>query len=66
MNKTHLRDIEIQARELINLYSEEDDDKFVLQSLDKYLKIALESEILEQNENEVKINEEIHQGCTKQ
>lgn len=52
MNKRCLREIEVRVKEVVELYLGEDDDKFLYDSLDRYLRMAIEVEVRREVEQE--------------
>mmetsp|Transcript_5598 Transcript_5598/g.4810 ORF Transcript_5598/g.4810 Transcript_5598/m.4810 type:complete len:99 (+) Transcript_5598:361-657(+) len=59
--KTKLRRLEDKGRKLVKISLEEDSDKIFLQTLDKYLLLAIQSEV----ETEIDKNKDLF-GCTKE
>ena len=54
INKSILTKLEVKGRKLLMIYNQDDDDNFLINSLDKYLKMGLELELQEQIKTEQK------------
>jgi len=54
INKSILTKLEMKGRKLLMIYNQDDDDNFLINSLDKYLKMGLELELQEQIKTEQK------------
>ena len=52
MNKNSIKQLESRGWELVKFYDEQDDDRFLVQSLDHYLALAIKAQVLDQQQLE--------------